>query len=215
MITLRANCACNLRYTPGAKKPYIARLTGRDSKVTFAREFIGATSIDVDEPGIYECRAVDKKGRADECEYVLLLDCPAYPDADGETINEYDATKAEAMKICKALDEGRSIDAICACIDTHKWELMTKHAAESKQAAETIDAVIEACWEEIHKLPEKDAKKVLADLRARVSPPKITPAVQALATTEAPTGVVADAALDAGTHPAVMGMETTPAIETA
>lgn len=180
MVLLKAYEDYNDRFAPaGAKKAYVARLVGRDSKMTFDREFLGKGDVMVDAPGIYETRSVDKKGRPDEPDYILLLDCPAFPSENGQTLSSFVATKEQAMKIAKALDEGRSIDGIARVVDAsgktrseRTWELLTAREAAKTQAAQTVDAAIDACWQIMANLPEKEAKKVVAALKAKVSPPK-------------------------------------------
>lgn len=285
MITLKAREDYNSKYAPaGTKKAYIARITGRDSKMTFAREFIGKTSADVDEPGLYATRDVDKKGRAGDEEYTLILEV-------GGELEEFSADKEDAMKIAKALDAGRRIeqiveyveaDAECAALHaevlavsktlitvgspdwigqarragvpigpdataeqaaeilaqhqaasrqrmenaadrrnalmagTDKyiesgWRLVTPKQAEAAVVAKTIDTATDACWQILQALPEKEAKKVLAALRVRLTPPK--PATLLGMDEQTPAGVVTDAHLDAGTPPDQLGLTPTPVIE--
>jgi hypothetical protein len=76
-ITLSASA----RYGYGGKQ-FIARITGRDKKFTFEREFIGKkvgkrgedTSVVVDEPGLYVERNIDSKGRSDETYQIIWRD---------------------------------------------------------------------------------------------------------------------------------------------
>src|ERR1700688_2126973 len=91
------------RYGYGGKQ-YIARITGRDAKFTFSREFVGqksgkrreSASYDTDEPGLYITCDIDRKGN--KCETYCLIE-----EIDGELV-ENTVTKEEAMKI----DERRS-----------------------------------------------------------------------------------------------------------
>lgn len=175
---------CNRKYTPGAKNAYIARITGRDSKMTFAREFIGAERADVDTPGLYETRDVDKKGHGETPEYWLLLPI------DGDDVQCVETDKETAMKIAKALDAGRKFDTI---VDEH-GDLVTPRQAEQRAAAQTIDAAVAACWEVIKELSQKDLKKVIAQLRLMATPKET---VAPLAS-DAPVGIVLDAAQEAG-----------------
>jgi hypothetical protein len=203
------------RFAPaGAKKAYLARITGRHGSRTFAREFLGRGEVLVDEPGLYEHRETDKKGRADDS-YILVLDCPAFP-LDGDTLRTFAATKEQAMKIARALGSGRRIDEVCAVVDASSeeraertWEFVTPRQAETRQVAATIDAAVEACWAIIQALPEREAKKVLAQLKVRVSPPK---AARAPLTDDAPVGVASDAAQDAGADPEQLGLTPTPVV---
>lgn len=90
-------------------KQFIARITGRDPKFTFQREFLGrkegkrgeTTSVEVDEPGLYEIRDIDRKGNADES-YCLIYE-------DGGDIGKVALDKSEAMALAKRLDAG-SVD---------------------------------------------------------------------------------------------------------
>lgn len=94
MITLTASAAY------GQTGQYVARITGRDSKFTFAREFIGRksnrdTSADVDEPGLYEVCDIDKKGRK-ESTFKLVL-------PNGDKLATLGTDKEDAMKIAKEM----------------------------------------------------------------------------------------------------------------
>lgn len=190
------------------KKAYVARLTGRDSKYTFAREFLAKGEgrrdavVEVIEPGLYEMRNVDKKERVTD-EYVLILE-----DADGD-LEQHDASKADAMKITKLLDEGRAFDAIVGPSDDG-WEYVTKRKAEAATIARNLDAAIEACWDCLKPLSEAQAKKVLAALRVRCSPPK-PKAAQPLRE-DAPVGVASDYAQDHGRTEADLGLTPTPVL---
>lgn len=184
MITLKAYEKYNERFAPaGAKKAYVARIKGRDSKMTFAREFLGKGEVDVDTPGLYECRSVDKKGRPDEPDWVLVMEI-------GDRLRSCrTVTKEDAMKIAKAMDDGRTIEQIVVMtaappaegkeFGVTSYSLVTKREAEQKAAATTIDEAVAGCWAVIQALPEKEAKKVLAALKAKVSPPAPKPAEQA------------------------------------
>ncbi len=73
-ITLSASA----RFGHGGKQ-FVARITGRDPKFTFAREFLGrkegkrgeSTSVVVDEPGLYQERYVDSKGGVEDTIYLV------------------------------------------------------------------------------------------------------------------------------------------------
>jgi hypothetical protein len=179
MITLTASAA----YGFGGKQ-FVARITGRHEKFTFAYEFLGrkegkrgeSTSADVDTPGLYITRNWGRKNNAEDS-YVLIIE------KDGE-LEECSADKADAMKIAKALDAGRRFDEIVE-VDANGWRMLTPKAAEMAAVAQTIDTAAEACWKVLMSLPEKEAKKVLAILKTRVSPPKPAAALQPTSDTPA------------------------------
>lgn len=172
MITLNASSDFNT-----AGKQYIARIKGRDSKFTFDREFIGKrsgkrndfTSADVDDPGLYELRDTTRKGTSDK--YRLIV-------AQGDELVVYRCSKEEAMKIARLLDEGVSAHDLPSRLtlpdDRESGDIGFVTAAQAERAvvAQTIDSVVAACWAAIEPLPEKERKRVLAELRARVNPPK-------------------------------------------
>lgn len=102
-IQLTANAA----YGHGGEQ-YIARITGRDSKFTFAREFVGRKSgkrgdhaeYDTDEPGLYlECD-VDKNGDKDETYYLVYS-------LEGVGLTTIRPTKEEMMDLARRLDAGQ------------------------------------------------------------------------------------------------------------
>lgn len=85
-------------------KQYIARITGRDAKFTFAREFIGrkggkrgeSSEADVDDAGLYITCDIDRKGNKDET-YVVI------EEKDGGLVKE-NTKKEDAMTLAKLLD---------------------------------------------------------------------------------------------------------------
>lgn len=96
------NMTANAAY--GMKGHYIARITGRDSKFTFKREFIGrkcgkrneGCEATIDDPGLYMTCDVDRKRNKDETYYVV--------ETDGDGIEDQTCTKEEAMKLAKLMD---------------------------------------------------------------------------------------------------------------
>ena len=116
------------------------------------------------------------------------------------------------MRIAKALDAGRRFAEVVEG-DADGWSYVTPRQAEQKAAAQTIDTATEACWAALQALPEAQAKKVLAALRQRVSPPRAAEDVGLSA--DAPAGVVADANLDAGVPAEQVGLAPTPVAEPA
>lgn len=103
-VTLTASA----RYGYGGKQ-YIARITGRDSKFTFAREFVGAKSgkrredaeYMTDEPGLYMTCDIDSKGRKDETYYVVEVEA-------GGGLKKLTCDKEKAMLVARLLDDGLS-----------------------------------------------------------------------------------------------------------
>lgn len=95
----------------GQRGHFIARIKGRNSKYTFEYEFIGKASgkrgeyksADVDDPGLYIERDIDRKGGHKEAFYVVAID-----PRDGK-ITGVPCDKSTAMRLAKALDAG-SVD---------------------------------------------------------------------------------------------------------
>lgn len=181
MIELSTWNGYNEKYAPqGAKKAYVARIKGRDSKMTFNREFLG-TNPTIDEPGLFEIRKTDNKGRADDGYRVIMM--------VGEELKVSTTfDKPDAMKIAKAMDEGRSIESIVEMIPYHpdnnpekplRYSVTIMSAKEAKKATEgqTIETATAQCWEILNKLPEKEMKKVLANIKAMMKP-TVAPAEQ-------------------------------------
>ena len=101
-VTLTASA----RYGYGGKQ-YIARITGRDSKFIFAREFVGqkggkrreSSEYMTDEPGMYMTCDIDSKGRKDETFFVVYI-------GDDGKLKMSSTSKERAMKLAKMMDEG-------------------------------------------------------------------------------------------------------------
>lgn len=166
MITLSASA----RFGYGGKQ-YIAHITGRSSKFTFDREFIGrkygkrneGSEADVDEAGLYETCDIDKRGDKESTYYVIL--------GEDDNLARYEISKDLAMKIAKRLDGPEQIADILT-VDDEDIILLTPAQAKRRQATATLESAVEARWDMLQCLPEKEAKKVLTALRKRVSPPK-------------------------------------------
>jgi len=163
----------------GHSGQYIARITGRHKQYTFEREFIGRkggkrneeTTADVDDPGLYECCDVDKHGK--ESRYYLVLE------AEGNLI-KLRSDKEDAMTIGKAMEAGRSLQEIVVVgkndDNTFYYEIVSAKEAEKRQTAQTLDTAIEQCWAILQPLPLKEAKKVLAALKIKLTPATTDPA---------------------------------------
>ncbi|MCC6416781.1 MAG: hypothetical protein IT429_00870 [Gemmataceae bacterium] len=219
MITLRASAA----YGYG-RKQYIARVTGRDPKWGLKLEFCGridgdrkrqeSSSWEGDEPGIYVTRDVDRKGRADDT-YRIILPCPTNPD---RAVCSTPVDKEDIMKIARRLDAGERLERIVELVGrpssrdpsrtVYDVEVVTARQAEAREVARTIDTATEECWRVLQALPEKEARKVLATLRQRVTPPK--PATSLGMPEDTPAGIVADANQDAGVDPAALALTPHP-----
>lgn len=109
-VTLTASA----RYGYGGKQ-YIARITGRDSKFTFAREFVGrkegkrreSATHTTDEPGLYVTCDLDSKGRKDETYWVVERD------QDGD-LDKTTCGLEDAMRLARLLDEGETFEQAVA-----------------------------------------------------------------------------------------------------
>jgi hypothetical protein len=173
---------------------YIARVLGRDSKFTFRREFIGRkggkrneyAEADVDDPGLYETCSVERK-RGKHSRYYLVLYLVVSgvedgaqtarvvsADTEGASLDTIEATKEEAMKLAKLIDSGVALASVVRIVDygAQQIEILSPAAAAKIEQAQTLESATEACWAALQPLPERDAKKVLAALKLRVSPPK-------------------------------------------
>lgn len=117
--TISLDTVCN-EY--GAKGNYVARIVGRDSKMTFAREFLGANAV-VDDAGIYELCDISRKGEKQQT-YVLY---------DGA--RQVSITREAAMKIAKGIDRTDFRDAVTAEMIS---SLQQRIAAGAEKDQETI-----------------------------------------------------------------------------
>lgn len=159
----------------GQTGQYVARITGRDTKFTFRREFIGSrggkrndySCADIDDPGLYETRDATRKGKVDRYRVVV-------PHGDDGALVAVAVAKADAMTIARGLHDGRAIGDIVAVSTgddgTLAYEIRSAAAAAKAAAAATVEAAIEACWSTIAGLSERDRRAVLAALRARSKP---------------------------------------------
>lgn len=182
MITLQAEAKYGYE-----GKQYVARIVGRDPKFTFTREFIGqkwgkrrgSTTAEVDTPGLYVICDVDKKGKSELFRIVLdsaggLIELRA----GGDNLDNLDGKDA-AMQIAKRLDLGESLEQIVELqtgLDGKpKYRIRTKAQAQKASVAVTVDAATAQCWAVLEALPEREAKKVLSALKAKLAPPPKAP----------------------------------------
>jgi len=158
----------------GNSKQYIAHITGRAAKFTFERNFVGRrsdrfTSYSTDEAGLYENCDINRKGQK-ECGYLVVATAP-----DGELV-KMRSNLDEAMEIAKRMDAGEALESMIEIVGKEgagwTYTLRTKSEAKAAISGQTIDSATEACWQIMQALPEREAKKVLAALKLRVSPPK-------------------------------------------
>lgn len=184
MITLKATSAS------GSKGQYIARITGRDPKFTFARVFVGrqdsrgtTTQADIDEPGLYVLGEVDRKGGKDETFVVVVprlglsLDgvTNIKPSRYDDSIVAKNISKDEAMKIAKALEAGDQIgDLVTLSVVNGRVEYDLPTKAERAKAAASqpkpsVDSAVEACWVILSALPQEEAEKAIQAIQARIS----------------------------------------------
>lgn len=164
-ITIRATADYHERFPPvGAKRPYLARIIGRDPKMTFRLEFLAQESeFDcVRCPALLERRNIDKKGRPDPNDYILLY-------SRDDQVYQTDITKQDAMWLAAQLDARRTLDS---CWDHDSNERITVKEAQKIELGVTVETAVERCWEILKVLPEKQLKKVMSQLKAKMSPPK-------------------------------------------
>ncbi len=170
MTTIRLSASADF----GQTGQYVARITGRHSKFTFEREFIGSrggkrgdfSSADVDDPGLYEIRDATRKGKIDRYRVIV---------AEGDLVL-IKIGKDAAMAIARALGEGRPLGEIVRVVQgddgERSIEILSAKQAEKISAALDVDAAIAACWDALEGLDPKGRKSVLSALRAKLAPPK-------------------------------------------
>lgn len=107
----------------GRSGQYIARITGRDQKYQFQREFVGRkggrrneiSEHETDEVGLYECCDATKRGK--DSRFYAAVEVAG-------TLRAFRLDKAEALAVAKALDAGGAIG-----------DLVVGHAADADAAA--------------------------------------------------------------------------------
>lgn len=109
---------------------YVARITGRDARMTFARDFQGPTAL-ITEPGLFEVQHIDKKGRKDR-RYRLVAQ-------DAGKLVRLPITDVEAAKLAKGLDEGRTIEEMTRVTNEVVWRILL-----SADKLGTVDYATEA-----------------------------------------------------------------------
>lgn len=169
----------------GLSGQYIARLTGRAPKVTFAREFIGhkwgkrneGTTALVDEPALIEVVNVTRKGK--DRNYWLVVE-------HGGELERLRTDEDDAMAIAKRLDGGETITEIIETTlevrDAEKYPdakpklvYAIRSKGESKKAIAQASeaAAVDAICAALESLPAPIQKKALVAAKARLFP--VTP----------------------------------------
>jgi hypothetical protein len=131
--------AASARFGFGGKQ-FIARIVGRDPKFTFDREFLGKkigkrgedTTVTVDEPGLYQERDIDSKGRHTDTYYVVFTD-PAVG------VDYIDVSHDDAMKLAKLSTS--EIDAEGQRLEAARLERVNAEAA-AKDPEELIESKV-------------------------------------------------------------------------
>ena len=167
------------RFPPsGAKKPYTARITGREKgKLRFKRDFIGGAydAVTVADAGLYEIRSALKKGGYDDVYRIVVEHSGAlvaldviYDNVDGA---DGDATVAT---IAKALDAGIDITDLIEVVECEDgsagYSLRTAAQAKKARAAATVAQAVSACAAILSDLSPADRKRAMAELRAVLAP---------------------------------------------
>lgn len=146
-------------------KQFVARITGRDAKFTFARQFLGrkggkrgeSTSVDVDETGLYVTRDIDRKGNADETFWLVY--------AVGSELYFLTVEATEAMGLAKALDVSReeydrqALAAVVAALPA----LIAKNKAKAAEFAAI------AADESKHESTRRNAQQTAEESAARAA----------------------------------------------
>lgn len=166
MITLRAES----RHPKGGQ--YVAAVVGRHPRWTFERDFVGrksgnrheTTEADLDAPGLYEICNIDPKGHKYQ-QYVLLLDF-------GRRLTDIECAKQDAMRIARSLDDGLAISQIVRpSEDGRGYEILTAAQRRAADVARSVERIADECWAILQALPTQQAKRVLKELRSRLTPP--------------------------------------------
>lgn len=163
------------KYGYGGKQ-WIAQITGRAPKVTFARQFVGQktgkrkdhSEYKTDEPGLYETCDIDGKGQKDYSYCVILLvdDEPERSGWFGRELAAKIATRLESEQIA---DIVRIVDGTA--------EMMTPAEARRQKAAASIDEAVSQVLSVLSALPDSQQQKVLTAVRQAL---KAAPAVPEL-----------------------------------
>lgn len=182
----------------GQTGQYIARIIGRDPKMTFRRVFLGrkdgsgrGSTAEVDEPGLYVEVDIDKKGNKEESYLAILpnkgldFDKLKYFGRKDDSLIAKSIRKDEAMKIAKSLEDGFNIeDIVRLSVELTPdsdvisgpfrlgYSIVSPREREQARASASLESAEARCWEILQSLPARDAKKILGRLKARFKDPK-------------------------------------------
>lgn len=185
-LTLFGATNYNTKFPPrNAKRGYVAKLTGRaPGAVKYAREFLGErVTLVAGDDGLYEVQTGQKKGGYDR-DYCVVLTHAEHGLVKGL------CDEADVAKITQRLDQGYALSEIVEVGELREsrktegllvFSVAVRTVAAAKQAFKcaTLESAIESCWQTLALLPLPEQKKVLAELRKRVTPPAAQPAAPA------------------------------------
>jgi hypothetical protein len=170
--------SASAKYGYGGKQ-YIARITGRDPKFTFSREFIDrkegkrrdSSSADVDDPGLYVEVDIDKHGDKDETFYIVY-ECPGYG-----LMKSGGLAKETAMPLAKLIDAGH-------CDWTQIALMRRLEAAEAKPDSNTlIDIPADQLGLKAGKVPRRELIAALRIAMGLEPPAPVEPEISVTITT--------------------------------
>ncbi len=159
-------------------KQHICRIRGGgESPGAFALDVIGLPSgprseqceADVTEPGLFEVRnAVGQKGKADDS-YILVCDI-----GDGK-LEEFQCSRSEAARIAKKLSDNVAFGDIVTAT-AEGWDFKKAKPTKPVVNQAEVDIAIGECLLAIEGKPAAFQKRVLAGLKAKLTPASATPA---------------------------------------
>jgi len=122
-------------------KQFVARITGRNPRFTFERDFICKKSGKrgeysralVDEPGLYQTRDIDRKGGADDTFVLVWL--------DGEVLRRIVVSESEAMALAKVTAEEQAARAVELAIHDHEGAIIDSAAKDPEGIVEVKRAI--------------------------------------------------------------------------
>lgn len=138
-VTLRANSDY------GQNGQFVARITGRHPKFTFAYDFLGrragkrgdVTEATIDDPGLYVERDVSRKRGKDDSFYVVAM----LPTG----LRKIPCTTDEMMGFARRIEEGESITVIGIEYAVSELRRMIQGGREHIESGNSEEIVNEAC----------------------------------------------------------------------